>query len=119
MANNRLLALADSVEAASSVDSALSAAIEAGLREAFPEHAGSNNTPDGIAVSTDLLVALMVAELPGWHLSIHGRARPLGRWTCTLRRSDVLDDDEIIGTSEAHSLSQAVLAAVLRVAGRR
>ncbi len=119
MAKKELLDLADRLEAAPDLDGDLAEAAVRGLREAFPGQARAGLIPDGISGSSDLLEALVLSALPGWHFSIHGRARPAGPWTCSLRRSDVGDDDEVLGTGEARCLSRAILAAVLRVAARQ
>lgn len=119
MAKTEALALAGQIEAAAGLDGAMAATVEAALRASFPDQAAAGQIPEGIARSSDLMVALVMAALPGWYFSIHGRARPHGPWTCTLRRSDVDDDDEILGTGEAQNLSQAILAAVLRIAAYR
>lgn len=119
MAKTEVLALAKRVEAAEALDGALAGAVEAALRATFPDQAAAGQIPDGLARSSDLLEALVLAALPGWYFSIHGRARAHGPWTCTLRRSDVDDDDEILGTGEACRLSLAMVAAILRVAAYR
>jgi hypothetical protein len=112
--------LAKRVEAAGSADPDLSANVASALREWFPSAASAGPIPDDIATSTDAIVAQVIAVLPGWHFSIHGRARiTSGAWRCTLRRSDVRDDDEAIGIGEAQSINLAILAAVLRAAGRQ
>ena len=118
MAREELQKLAGTVEAADHLNVPLSARAVAGLRSAFPAEAAAGLIPDG-PLSTDALLALVMAALPGWHYSAHGRARKAGAWSCSLRRSDVLDDDEILGTGEADSLMQALLAAMLRVAALR
>ena len=112
--------LAKRVEAVSSADLNLSASVAGALREWFPNATSAGPIPDDIATSTDAIVAQVIAALPGWHFSIHGRARTTsGAWRCTLRRSDVRDDDEAIAVGEARSLNLAVLAAVLRAAARQ
>ena len=117
MAYAELRTLAAKVEVAESFGADLAAEVDQGLRARYPWADREGYIPDGIGSSTDALAALVVAVLPGWHFSIHGRARPLtGPWSCSLRRSDVLDNDEVVGVSEACSLSQAVLAAILQVA---
>jgi hypothetical protein len=120
MARTGLEELAARVEDASVLDTDLKRAVEKALRESFPDAAAAGLVPDGIVHSTDAIVALVVSALPGWHFSIHGRARPdVGPWRCSLRRSDVLDDDETLGLGEARDLNLAVLAAVVRVAARK
>lgn len=120
MANTELLELADMIEAADTLSPYLAKAALHGLRTSFPDQATAGLLPDSVVTSTDAMVALVVAAMPGWYFSIHGRARPGAEsWRCSLRRSDVLDDDEVLGTGEAPGLSQAVAAAVLRVAALR
>lgn len=112
--------LAKKVEAASNAVLDLTATVAKALRASFPDAAAAGQIPDNIATSTDAVVALVNAALPGWYLSIHGRARTAaGAWRCSLRRSDVRDDDEMLGVGEAHTLTLAMLAAVLRVAARQ
>lgn len=119
MARTVALGLAEQVEAAEALDTALAESVEAVLRACFPVQAAAGLVPDGAARSSDLLEALVLAALPGWYYSIHGRARPHGPWTCTLRRSDVDDDDEVLGSGQGQRLAQAVLVALLRVAALR
>ncbi len=112
--------LASRVEASSNADFDLSANVAGASRASFPTAASAGHIQDDIATSTDAIVAQVIAALPGWHFSIRGRARTdTGAWRCTLRRSDVRDDDETIGVSEAHSRSLATPAAGLRVAARQ
>jgi hypothetical protein len=119
MAHERLLELAKKVEAAAEMTAALAADATLGLRTGFPDAATAGLIHEDAVRSTDELLTLVKEALPGWHYSMHGRARAAGAWTCSLRRSDVLDDDEILGIGEADSLPQALLAAVLRIAARR
>jgi hypothetical protein len=120
MSQKELWDLAEKVESTDGIDAVTASAVVNSLRAVFPAEAAAGHIPDAIATSSDAVVALVVAALPGWHFSIHGRARPaIGPWTCSLRQSDVLDDDEVIGTGEAPSLCQALLAAVVRVAALR
>ena len=118
MVHQELQELAGAVEAADPLDAALAAKAVRALRYGFPAEAAAGLIPDGMP-STDALLALVQAALPGWHYKIHGRARPAGAWSCSLRRSDVLDDDEILGTGDADSLPQALLATLLRIAAWR
>lgn len=111
MAREELQDLAGEVESAEGIDAALAAKLGAALRSSFP----AATVPEG-APTTDALLALILSALPGWHYRIHGRARPAGEWSCTLRRSDVLDDDEVLGNGKADTLPQAITAALLRVA---
>lgn len=111
MAREDLQNLAGEIETADRIDTALAAKLTVALRSCFPDGPVADGAP-----ATDALLALVQSALPGWHYRIHGRARPAGDWSCTLRRSDVLDDDEIVGTGKADTLPQALAAALLRVA---
>jgi hypothetical protein len=112
--------LATRVEAANSADRDLPADVARALRASFPGAASAGPIPDEITTSTDAVLAQVIASLPGWHFSIHGRARTdTGAWRCSLRRSEVRDDDEAIGVGEANALNLAILAALLRVAARQ
>jgi hypothetical protein len=120
MVRKEFLELASKIEAAGALDLDLRASALRGLRAALPTEAAAGHLPDDLDLSSDAVVEVVIHALPGWHFNIHGRARHSpGSWSCSLRRSDVLDDDEILGTGEARSLHQAVLAAVLRVAAWR
>lgn len=120
MVRKELLELASKIEAAAVLESDLWAQAVQGLRAAFPAEAAAGHIPDKLGRESDAIIEVVVRALPGWHFNIHGRARHSpGSWSCSLRRSDVLDDDEILGTGEARSLLQAVLAAVIRVAAWR
>lgn len=120
MHRNELLELADRIEATETLDPALSADVIRGLWSCFPTEAAAGDIPDSLAGSSDAIIGLVNAALPGWHFKIHGRARhSLDAWSCSLRQSDVRDDDEILGTGTAACLSQAILAAVIRVGAWR
>ncbi|UWQ35345.1 hypothetical protein K3555_22725 (plasmid) [Leisingera sp. M527] len=57
------------------------------------------------------------AAFPDWDVHIRGRAYGKhGRWHCTLRENDNLDNDAAIGLGKSPVLGQAILAAVLRLA---
>lgn len=120
MIRKELLELADRLEAAETLGADLSVQALLALRESFPTEAAEGQIASEIVTSSDAMVEMVNAALPGWYFSIHGRARHTqGAWKCSLRRSDVLDDDEILGTGEARSLSLAMLVAVIRVAALR
>ncbi|MGB6229855.1 MAG: hypothetical protein WBF53_06985 [Litorimonas sp.] len=67
--------------------------------------------------TTDGVMHVADEAYPNWSVNIHGRANETdGHWRCTLRRSDSRDNDSVIGSGRAPVLSQAILAAVLRLA---
>ncbi|MCV2873692.1 hypothetical protein OEZ71_15440 [Defluviimonas sp. WL0050] len=70
--------------------------------------------------SSDEAIHLVDLALPDWSISLKGRTNDAdGHWTCTLRRSDTLDDDFMIGIGRGPVLSHAILAAMVRVAALR
>ncbi|KUJ77186.1 hypothetical protein [Ruegeria profundi] len=63
--------------------------------------------------------ALHIADVafPNWSVNIHGRANEKdGHWRCSLRESDARDNDAVIGIGSSPVLSQAILAATMRLA---
>lgn len=65
--------------------------------------------------STDSLLGLIGEFKPGWHVSVQGIAHsPNGHWRCTLRKSDMRDDDATIGIGHSPNLPHAMLASLLK-----
>lgn len=66
--------------------------------------------------STEGALFIADAAYPNWVFSIHGRANDKdGHWRCSLRESDTFDSDAVIGMGRSPVLSQAILAAVIRL----
>lgn len=82
--------------------------------------------PDDVAVGANLAQrlnmtddAMLIADhaFPNWTVHIRGRTNDKdGHWRCTLRENDSRDSDAYIGTGKSAILSQAILAAVMRLA---
>ncbi len=86
------------------------------LRFVLPETVSADTRPESLATTDG---ALLIADdaYPNWAVRIHGRANDRnGHWHCTLRRDDSRDNDAAIGSGRSPVLSQAILAAVLRLA---
>jgi hypothetical protein len=112
--------LADRIEGASPNDPEFAHAALLGLAEAFPEDAGTDAIGPAAIVSTDAALALVRRKLPGWSIEIEGSANAEdGHWRCLLRKSEVRDDDMLIGVGKGRNLQLALIAALLRVAARR
>lgn len=82
----------------------------------LPDMAGNIVKPEELTTTDG---AMHVADLayPNWSVHIHGRANNKdGHWACSLRENDQRDDDAYLGSGRSPVLSQAVLAAVLRLA---
>ncbi|UWQ14231.1 hypothetical protein K3556_15185 [Aliiroseovarius sp. M344] len=102
------------LEAASSLDAALAAAVHNAV---CPIGAGDLTLPaDGGLFSTDEVIHLIDEALPEWSIKLTGRASNInGHWVCTLRQSEVRDNDEVIGIGQSAVLAHALLAALLKV----
>ncbi len=64
---------------------------------------------------------MLIADhaFPNWSVHIKGRTNSQnGEWHCTLRENDGRDSDAFIGMGKSPVLSQAILAAVIRVASK-
>lgn len=82
--------------------------------------------PDDVAVGAGLALrlnntddAMLIADhaFPNWSVHLRGRANDKdGHWHCTLRENDSRDSDAYIGSAKSPVLSQAILAAVMRLA---
>ncbi|WP_295317529.1 hypothetical protein [Roseobacter sp.] len=88
-----------------------------GLAFLLPDATG---TDDNLAVrmgNTDAVIHIADQAFPDWTVHIHGRANDKdGHWRCTLREADARDNDAIIGSGRSPVLSQAILAATMRLA---
>lgn len=118
MGETKLDALADKIEAALALDDDLArdaldaiAGIDAPHADAFM---GSDLD------STDRILTLVHHTLPGWTVSVKGKAWvPNGHWTCSLRKTSSRDSDEHIGVGHGPTLPHSLLAALFRVLGQR
>jgi hypothetical protein len=90
------------------------------LRASFPPAASAAQIPNECETPPDAILAEVIALLPGWHSSIHGRTHTdAGACRGALCRSEVRDDDKTIGVGKANSINPAILAAMLHVAARQ
>ena len=118
MTKKTLLELADRIEAALTLEDALGQEV---LTELGALAAGqAKDLASGDLDSTDRILALVYEALPGWTVSVKGKAwRPNGHWTCSLRKTSSRDSDEYLGLGRAPTLPHALLAALLRVIGQQ
>lgn len=82
--------------------------------------------PDDVALGIGLAErlnhtddAMLIADhtFPNWTVNIRGRTNQKdGHWRCTMRENDQRDSDANIGIGKSPVLSQAILAAVMRLA---
>lgn len=89
-----------------------------GAAEILMRYQGKKGAPEPVALdhlsSTDAVLHLIDAIVPGWTIRIKGKAiEPNGHWQCTLRRSSARDNDEFIGSGRGKVLSHALVSALL------
>ena len=88
-----------------------------GLTFLLPEVAGSEQNLAERIGTTDTAMHIADQAFPNWAVHIHGRANDKdGHWRCTLRETDGRDNDAAIGSGRSPVLSQAILAATMRLA---
>lgn len=118
MAKTNLSELADRIEAALEVEEGLGREILSAIGELDPSGGAELSVAD--LDSTDAVLSLINRMLPGWTVSLKGKAWvPNGHWTCSLRKTSSRDSDEFIGVGRAPTLPHALLGALLRVQGQR
>lgn len=107
--NEELAKLAHEIEAAFELSETLLAQLQGALKEKV---AASPTQSD--FHSTDRVLKLVNECLPGWSIHIKGSATsPNGHWHCSLRQSDIRDNDRYVGIGKGPTLPHALLAAVL------
>jgi len=83
--------------AAETLDGDMLADICASAAATFPDAPAH---PEVLAEPTEAVMHLLAHCLPGWHIHLTGQAaEPNGHWRCSLRKSDVDDDDLVVGTA--------------------
>lgn len=108
--NTDLLGLAKDIEAALALNDDLAKKARIALAQF-----SKRTLADVDLESTDDVISLVYAIHPGWHLSMKGTATmPNGHWRCTLRKSDLRDNDAFVGIGNGPTLSHALLAALLK-----
>ncbi|WP_424940525.1 hypothetical protein [Aliiroseovarius sp. S253] len=109
--NTDLVKLAQEVEAALTLDGDLVERVIAQLFEVL----GDQRIEPKHLDSTDQILALIAAIRPGWAMSMKGAAHlPNGHWSCSLRKSDLRDNDEYLGIGRGPTLPHSLLAALLK-----
>lgn len=108
MLDQALKALGEEIETVLTVEGPLAERAREALVSAGLSDAADFATIDGV-------LALVDAALPGWAISLEGRASAEhGHWTCTLRRSRERDNDEVIGIARGDHPAPVLLAALLK-----
>jgi len=110
--------LADAIEAALAIDDDLARqAIEA-IGKIDAPHADAFVGSD--LDSTDRILGLVYHTLPGWTVTVKGKAwQPNGHWSCSLRQTTSRDSDEYVGIGRGPTLPHSLLAALFRVLAQR
>lgn len=118
MTQKAMQELADRIEAALTVEEYLGREIKKTLRDLDITEDIDISEVD--LDSTDQIFSLVHLMLPGWTISLKGKAwKPNGHWVCSLRKTSSRDNDEFVGVGRAPTLPHALLSALLRVQGQR
>lgn len=117
MEHDLLMGLMEKIENADRLDPELEEVVLDGMNAAFPGKAVWAAHQASPLEATDEVLRLVDTVLPNWSISLTGHTNNEdGRWTCTLRETGVLDNDEMIGVGKAPSISLAIIAATLKIA---
>lgn len=109
--------LLDQLETKSDMTVADFSAVVQALHYLLPDDVAAEAQLAGRLNETDDAMLIADHAFPNWSVNIHGRANDHdGHWRCTLREDDSRDSDKAIGIGRSPVLSQAVLAAVMRLA---
>lgn len=107
--------LLNRLEASPRLEAAMLAEVRDTVAEAFP---GAADCPAGQDVTNDALL-LVDACVPGWTISLHGKAMASdGHWRCSLRESSSRDNDTYIGVGQGPTVAHALMAALLHLVQR-
>lgn len=113
MSKETVSTLRTRAQAAEDLDEALLHDAAEVLREVFP---GAPAHPELLSDPVEAVLHVIDRCLPGWTISLKGRAaEPDGHWHCSLREGD-MDNDRVIGSGDAPTVSLALLRALLVVA---
>lgn len=120
MTQNGLKEILARVGAAKDLDAALYADMIAALKAAFPDEAWGDAPEFGDSDPTSAMLRLINTHLPDWSISLKGKTDAVdGSWTCTLRKSDLDDDDLYVGTGGGAKLPLALMAAFVKLSLER
>lgn len=90
------------------------------LATAWPKADHIPEFDPALVVSLDRSLHLAAQTLPNWAIMLQGIAHPTkGHWSCTLRKSGLRDDYEMIGIGTAPTAPLAMIMALLRVMIRK
>lgn len=86
------------------------------LATAWPKADHIPEFDPALVESVDKSLRLAAQAFPNWAITLQGTAHPTsGHWTCTLRKSGLRDDYEMIGIGTAPTAPLAMIVALLRV----
>lgn len=118
MTDDHLTALEQRLAASAPAD--LAALAVESLASAWPKDGQSPAFDPALAGSLDKALQLAVETFPNWVITLQGTAHPTnGHWSCTLRKSGLRDDYEVIGIGSAPTAPLAMIMALLRVMFRQ
>jgi hypothetical protein len=116
MAINGLSDVFAKVLQARNLDAALYSDVIGALRGAFPDENFGDSGPLADRDPTEAVLHMINTHLPEWSITLKGKAHAAdGDWNCTLRQSDLRDNDAMIGNGGGPTLALAMLVAFLKL----
>jgi|OM-RGC.v1.027954053 hypothetical protein len=101
---------------ANTLDAGLYQDVISALQSAFPDENFGESGPLADRHPTEAVLHLVNTHLPDWSIVLKGTAREGdGEWTCTLRQSDLQDNDAMLGNGAGPTLALAMLIAFLKL----
>jgi len=98
------------------IDAGLYDEVVRALQAAFPDEGFGESGPLSGRDATDAVLHMVNTHLPEWSIVLKGKAHEAdGDWSCTLRQSDLRDNDAMIGTGAGPTLALAMLVAFLKL----
>ena len=114
MALAELLGLAKEIEASPTYDAALTRKAFEIVEAQLPDMDKSMIVA-GAFGSADAVLQAIDHTFPGWALAMNGIANETnGHWKCTLRHSEVRDNDAFLGAAHGPMLSNVLIGAFLK-----
>ncbi|MFQ6549010.1 hypothetical protein AADZ90_013730 [Aestuariibius sp. 2305UL40-4] len=102
------------VQTASVLDHALLVEVTTALQSVYPQ---APIPPEDSTDTTEDAIHMVDACLPGWTISLRGKARePDGHWRCSLREGSTRDNDAAIGIGTGPTVALALTDAILCLA---
>ncbi|MGR3662170.1 MAG: hypothetical protein ACU0CA_13435 [Paracoccaceae bacterium] len=119
MALTELLELAKNIESLPSYDAALTRKAFEAVQVHLPDM-DKSMIQSGAFGSVDVILLAIDHAFPGWALTMNGIASEgNGHWKCSLRQSEVRDNDAFLGAAHGPLLSNVLIGTFLKALAYR